>query len=269
MRAVTNDLLYAVPIGIVLLALFAAMLATWDIGRRIGIRERERSDEDARTHVSGLLGALLGLLALLLGFTFSMAAQRFETNREMVAHEANAIATAYRRADMAAEPERLALKNLIRRYVDARVHLYEAKIDLVKRNAITAESRRLQDEMWQQAMVTAARAPTSTTALLVEGVNQLIDEQELRLQAVRNHVPPTILWLLMLMSAIATGLMGFVSGFGNRRHRAPTIVVIGLIALVIVVIVDLDRPTRGFIRGGQDALLDLQRAVRAEITAVR
>jgi hypothetical protein len=266
---VTNDYLYTVPIGIVLVALFAAMLATWEIGRRIGIRERARSDEDARTHASGLLGALLGLLALLLGFTFSMAAQRFETNREMVAHEANAIGTAYLRTDLAAEPERLALKSLIRRYVDTRVHFYESKIDLVKRNAVTAESRRLQDEMWRRTMVTAASAPTPTTALLVEAVNELIDEQGLRLQAARNHVPPTILWLLAFMSAIATGLMGFVSGFGNRRHRAPTVVVIGLIALVIVVIVDLDRPTRGFIRGGQDALLDLQRSLRSEITAVR
>jgi hypothetical protein len=264
----TNDWLYRVPLLFILLGLFVAMVVTWILGRAIGEHHRQQFDEEARSHASGLHGAMLGLLALLLGFTFSMAVQRFETNRDMVSHEASAIETAYLRADIADEPERLALKGLLRRYIDTRVTLYQAKIDQPKRAAINAETRRLQAEIWRHAMTTAARAPNSTmAALLVEAVNRVIDIYELRLHAVRNTVPPTILWLLILMSVAATALTGYVAGFGNKRHPAPTALVIALIALVILVIVDLDRPTRGFIRSGQGPMLELQHEMHEQITA--
>jgi hypothetical protein len=266
---VALSLLNRVPLTVLLAGLFLTMAASWLIGRRMGVRNRVHCDDDSRTHASGLQASMLGLLALLLGFTFSMAVQRFEFNRDMVAREASAIETAYRRADIAAEPDRLALRALLRRYVDARVAFYEAKIDLGRRGVLEEESRRLQDEMWRYAMTTAAHAPNSVTALLVDALNQVEDAHAMRLQGVRNTVPSTILWLLMLMSVAATGLSGYVAGFGNRRHPAPTAVVLLLIASVIIVIVDLDRPMRGLIRGGQESMLDLQRSLRPPVTATR
>jgi hypothetical protein len=138
-----------------------------------------------------------------------------------------------------------------------------------RRGAIEEESHRMQGEIWRIAMTTAARTPNSVTALLVESVNELNDAHTLRLQGVRNTVPSTIMWLLILMSAAATGLTGYVAGFGNRRHPAPTAVVLLLIASVIIVIADLDRPMRGLIRGGQESMLDLQRSLRPAVTAGR
>jgi hypothetical protein len=235
----------------------------------MGVRARERCDDDSRSHASGLLGAMLGLLALLLGFTFSMAAQRFETSRDLVAREASAIDTAYRRADIAAPPQRLALRDLLRRYLDTRLAFYEAKIDLRKRAVIEEEAARLQAEMWTQAMTTAAAAPTPTSALLVEGVDQVFDVHTLRVHAAVNYVPTTIAWLLIIMAAASTGLTGYVAGFGNRRHPTVTAIVLLLIAMVVVEIVDLNRPMRGLIRSGQDSLLELQRQLSPAVTAVR
>jgi len=198
-----------------------------------------------------------------------MAAQRFETNRDLVAEEASAIETAYLRTDVAAEPERLAMKDAIRRYVDTRVAFYEAKNDLKRRAAIVAESRQLQDVLWRHAVVTAARAPSSVTALLLDGVNTVLHVYELRLHAVRNHVPRLIMWLLVFMSAAATGLTGYVAGFGNKRHPALTGLVLALIAFVILVIIDLDRPMRGLIHGGQEAMLDLRDMLHAPLAPSR
>jgi hypothetical protein len=264
-----NWFLYWVPLPVIFLGLIALMLATWAIGRRFGIRARQNVDEDSRTHAGGLHAAILGLLALILGFTFSMSAQRFEVNRDRATEEASAIATAWLRADLADEPSRLEMRDRIRRYVDARVGYYDAKIDFKKRASLEAESRRLQAEVWKLAVASAARAPTAPMAELVNGMNRMFDLYELRQHALMNHVPPTIMWLLVIMSAAATALTGYVAGFGNRRHPTATSVVVLLIALVIVVIVDLDRPTRGFIRGGQEALLDLQRTMRPAVTATR
>jgi hypothetical protein len=269
MATMQIEFLHRVPLVIVLAGLFLAMAASWIIGRRLGVIDRERCDEDSRTHATGLHAAMLGLLALLLGFTFSMAAQRFETARDLVAHEASAIETAYLRADFALEPDRLAIRDALRRYIDTRIAFYDAKIDLRKRTAVEKESQRLIGEVWRHASATAARTPSPTTALLVEGVNEAMDLHTQRLLASRNFVPSTILWLLMIMSVAATGLTGYVAGFGNRRHPAPTAVVLLLIAMVIVVIFDLNRPTRGLIRGGQESLIDLQRSLSAEITALR
>jgi hypothetical protein len=259
--------LYWIPLPLIFLGLVAVMFATWAVGRRLGIGARLNVDEDSRTHAGGLHAAILGLLALILGFTFSMSAQRFEVNRDRAAEEASAIETAYLRADLADEPTRIAVKDRIRRYVETRVGYYDAKIDFGKRAGIDAESRRLQDEVWKLVVASASRTPTPPMAELVDGVNRMFDLYELRQHALKNHVPPTILWLLVIMAAASTALTGYVAGFGNRRHPTATSVVVLLIALVIVVIIDLDRPTRGMIRGGQEALLDLQKSIRAPVSA--
>ena len=261
--------LYRVPLPIILLGLVALMVATWALGRRMGLRARVAVDDESRTHAGGLHAAMLGLLALILGFTFSMSAQRFEVNRDRATEEASAIETAYLRADLTDAPTRLAMRDLLRRYVDTRVAYYDDKIDFRKRAAIDAESRSLQEEVWKLAVASAARAPTAPMAEVVDGVNQMLHLYELRQHALRNHVPGTILWLLVIMAAASTALTGYVAGFGNRRHPTATGVVLLLIALVIVVIVDLDRPTRGLIRGGQDALLDLQKSIRPPVSALR
>jgi len=259
--------LYRVPLSVIFFGLFALMTATWFIGRVIGTRARAAVDEDARTHAGGLHAAMLGLLALILGFTFSMSAQRFEVNLDRAAEEASAIETAYLRADLTDAPARLVMRDLIRRYVDTRIAFYEAKIDFRSRAVIEAESRKLQEEIWRLTVASAASAPTPPMAEVVDGVNRMFDLYELRQHALRNHVPATILWLLVVMAAAATALTGYVAGFGNRRHPTATAVVLLLIALVIVVIVDLDRPTRGLIHGGQESLLDLQRLMRPPVSA--
>jgi hypothetical protein len=260
---VKTGFLFHLPVGVFVVALLAAMFGSLVLGRRLGASDGPTCDEDARTHAGGLQAAMLGLLALMLGFTFSMTAQRFETNRDLVVLEANSIETAYLRAEIAAAPEREALEESLRRYVATSVAFFDEGTSAERRAALAAESLDLHARMWSQAAASAAKAPTSTMALLVDSVNQVIDAYRKRVDAARHHVPSVILWLLVLMAVASTGLTGYVSGFGNRRHGAPTAVVLTLIALVIGVIVDLDRPVRGMIRGGHESMVELQATLQA------
>jgi hypothetical protein len=260
-----NGFLHNVPTGIIVVVLVGAMAASMEIGRQIAERERTRFDGEARTHASNLHTAVLGLLALLLGFTFSMATTRFETVRGLVVDEASAIETAYRRADLAPEPERSIIKNRLTRYVDTNIDFYKAGIDEEARRAVADEVRGLQATIWRQAVSTAEQAPTTMSALLLEAVNEVADAHVKRLDARDHNVPAMIVWLLVVMAVASTGLTGYVAAFGNRQHPAPTAIVLVLIALVIGVIIELDRPTRGLIQGGQDSMLELRRDFREHI----
>ena len=258
----TAGFLFRLPVTVIFAILLGAMFGSVALGRRLGARTRAAYDGDARAYAGGLHTAMLGLLALLLGFTVSMAGQRFELNRDLVVDEVNAIDTAYARADLAAEPERSALKDQLRRYVDTRVDFYDVGINAARRLAVDDESTGLQAQLWRAAARNALRAPLSTAApLLVAAVNDAIDFHAKRIDVARNHVPATLLWLLAVMAVATTGLTGYVASFGSRYHGAPTAIVIALIALVIVAIVDLDRPLRGVIQGGQQSMLDLQRTI--------
>ncbi|HKU43481.1 MAG TPA: hypothetical protein VJR89_35205 [Polyangiales bacterium] len=246
----------------ILFGLLAAMFAAEALGRREGHKHREYGGPDARSQVGALEGAALGLLALLLGFTFSMAALRFDARRELTQKEANAIGTALLRTELVAEPEQSALKQLLVRYVDARIEFYDAGFEGAKFAAVTAKAERMHAEIWRHAVAAARRDPGPTTALLVSALNDMIDLHGARVAALYNNVPDAVIWFLLVLSVLAVGIAGYASGVSNARYWPATFIVILLVASVVMVIIDLDRPRRGLIRAGQPAMLELQRSLK-------
>jgi hypothetical protein len=247
-----------------LLAFFAGiMVAALEVGRLLGARVRASSDADARTYATGLQTAILGLLALLLGFAFSLSASHFVANRDLVTAEANVIETAFRRAELVDEPQRSALKKQLRSYLETRIAYYAPDLDAPRREYIDEKSLAIQEHLWRTTAAAAERSPTYMTALLVDAVNRVIEMHETRVDAARNHIPRVVMWLLLGMAAAGTALTGYVSAFGSGRHRSPTAIIVVLIALVLVAIVDLDRPIRGLTHGGQPSLLKLRGVMAA------
>lgn len=257
-----SDSLSRQPLWLILVLLLALLFVALRLGWVLGQKDRKDSDESEISQMRGLQGAMLGLLALLLGFTFSMAVQRFDTRREIIVNEANSIGTAYLRADVADEPERSALQQLLARYVDLRVEFYKAGSDEAKQDAINARSDRLHGELWRNTMAVAASKPGPVTALLVASMNDVIDSHGLRLASLRNHVPALIFWLLFAVAALTSGLTGYAAGFSRRPGWLPALTVLLIISLVIIVILDIDRPRRGLIQTGQSSMLDLQKTLR-------
>ena len=229
-------------------------------GFRAGRRLFVTKDEPRKGQIGGIQGAVLGLLALLLGFTFSMAVGRYENRRDLVLKEANAIGTTYLRASFLPEAQATAVEGLLRSYVDVRLDFYSAGNDSNKIAAAEEETARLQRELWVQTVAAAKEAPSPITATFINALNETIDLDATRLNALRSRVPSAV-WLLVL---IVAGAGCFASGYGAGASGERTGFSGGmlpvLIAVVITLIADFDRPRQGLISVSQQPLLDLKQS---------
>lgn len=211
---------------------------------------------------------MLGMLSLLLAFSFGMAEHRFDARKQLVVDEANAIGTTYLRAQWLAEPHRTEISNLLRQYVDVRLpkdaetlNLGEAVRQMVDR------SDRLQQQLWSHAVeIAKTEAESPVAALFISTLNDTIDLQAKRLAAFQNRVPEIILLLLYLFAGFSLLITGYVSGFGSRRSLLAMFTIIGLLAALLSLIVDLDRPQRGFIKVSQESMIRLQQKLNADST---
>jgi len=236
--------------------LFFSMLFLQEVGRRIGIRGRAK--DSAGTGIGTMEGAVFALLGLLIAFTFSGAASRFDGRRQLVAQEANAIGTAYLRLDLLAPDARSALRPLFSQYLDSRLAVYQKLPDLVAAQQEWARGVALQGAIWAQA-TTACRAQGDPPScmLLLPAMNEMIDITTTRAAAMRVH-PPWPIFFMLLVTALVCALLG---GHAMLRSRAPNwFHIIGFAAIVtltLYVIADLEYPRLGQIQvGSMDSLLE-------------
>jgi hypothetical protein len=258
-----GELLNGLNEWIVALILLVLLMVGAELGFRTGAKIQSRLSEAVITQVGTMCAAIIGLLALLLAFTFAMALSRNDLRRELVVDEADAIGALYLRADLLPEPERTQIKELAREYVQARLDFYNAEDDAAKLDQANKESVQLQNRLWAFVpLVVQKDDRTATAGLFIEALNKVIDFHTKRLSAMENKVPTGIFYLLFVVSLMATVAVGYGSGIGKNRHPLPTVMLCLIVVFVIAVIVDLDRPRRGFIRISQDSMERLQNAVR-------
>lgn len=255
-----DDLLYQHSSPLIGLMLLIAMILGQEAGFRYGLRAHERTPEVTREQTSTILGAMLGLLALVLGFCFSLALQRFDDRSQAVVAEANAIGTTWLRAGLLQEPARSESQRLLREYIDVRVQEGAVSLDHPEeRKALLQRGDALVQQLWDSATRAVAADPAPTTSgLYVQTLNEMIDAQANYQAALGRHVPELVLWLVFLTLVLTTTTMGYSAGLGGRRAPVASLALIGLIGLVVYLIIDLDRPRRGFIQVSQQAMLELQ-----------
>ena len=262
----TDELLYNVDEGVILVVSIIVLLVVSEIGNRLGRRARTRMDDAGKSQTNALQGAIIGLLALLLAFTLSMAINRFETRRQLVLDEANAIGTTYLRAKMLPLPYATDAQNLLRQYVQNRLDYFNAGVDQARIQAAGDQAAQLQRQLWSIAVAVSAQDNRSVpTSLFVQTLNDTIDLQAKRLAAFRNRVPETVIWLLLGVSVAAAGIVGYSNGLGNRRQVFGVLTLIVLITIIIWVIFDLDRPRRGLILVSQESMIGLQQFVTHDL----
>jgi hypothetical protein len=247
---------------LIIAALLITFLAATEIGFRSGRSRQSREDEQTRFHITSLQGPLLGLLALMLGFTFSMALSRYDMRKELVLAESNAIGTAYLRARLMPEPHRSENVRLLNAYVDARLDFYNAGNDPVRLAAAKADAAHLQQQLWAMAIAMSQLDTRSVPlGLFVQSLNAVFDLDADRSQALQNHVPKPVLALVSIIAAVALAFIGHGCGLHGRRHFVSTALVALLLALVLAVILDLDLPRQGLIKIKQDSMISLQREI--------
>src|SRR4051812_22699562 len=225
--------------------------------------------EKLREPVGVVQGALLALVGLVLAFGLSLAIGRYDSRRSAVVDDANTIGTTYLRAQTLAEPTRTRSLELLRRYTDASLKLSHAVPTTQGFRQAIAEEDGLQRQLWRLAGNALAEAPQdSAPRLYVETLNQMIDQQTVRVAALNNRIPTAVLALEVVGAAIAFGLLALYTAMHGRG--ATTVILAGaLVTVLLLIIFDLDRPTRGLIRVPDDPLVALCASMAAPPDARR
>jgi hypothetical protein len=248
--------------------IFVAIIVTAHISYRVGRRhQRAGAEEAVRSQVLTLQGATLGLLGLLLAFTLSMAEERFMARKMMIVDEANAIGTTYLRAQTLPADQREQSRALLRRYVAERIAFYDAGSDEAMVRASTHRSTALLGEIWALAAQAARNEPESNPVkLYMTSLNQTIDMEATRMASLYVMLPATLLGLLLLVAAIATGSVGYACGLSGQRGILALDVIPVLVALSCSVVLDLSHPRVGFIRASDYAMDRLHASMSADAT---
>lgn len=197
---------------------------------------------------SGVLqGALLGFMGLVLAFGLSLALGRYESRRDAVVQDANTIGTTYLRAQTLSEPERSRSLPLLVQYTDAEIRLTNEVPGSASAVRTSAEASALQRPLWSLAAQAVQKEPVATAPRLYEeSLNDMIDQQSVRVAGLGNRVPTEVLLLEVFGAALAMFLLGLHVGVLGRGLM-PIILASGLVAGLLYVTFDLDRPTRGLI----------------------
>ncbi len=228
------------------LIIFAVVATITAAGVLVGRRLREHH-ETLKEPFGVLQAALLGVVGLILAFGLSLAVGRYEDRRAAAVSDANAIGTTYLRAQLLAEPERTRSLVLLRRYTELALRMsHEVPNHSAMTRTIAAEDI-LQRRLWSLAGQAIGAAPiASAPRLYVDALNTMIDEQTVRVSALNNRVPGSVLALEVFGAAAALGLLGLhLSVLG--RGLWPMAIAAVLVTMLLLVTFDLDRPTRGLI----------------------
>ena len=258
-----QELLYGHSSVAIAAALFVAIFLCNEAGYRAGRYIQLNTDEEVKAFTGSIQASILGLLALLLGFTFSMSMQRYDSRSMALIDEANAIGTAVLRVQLLPEEFRADANALFRDYVGLRLEI--GQIDMTRKEARKVYNQKisdLQNELWTLAIAATNADPRPvTTGVFVKALNDVIDSQGKRNALLQMHVPEVVLMLLFLVFISSGGMMGFSAGLSGKRVIAPITLVSLLITLIVFIIIDLDRPKRGLIQVNQSVMAELSESV--------
>ena len=213
-------------------------------------------EEAGSPHIGTLTGAAIGLVGLLLAFSFSIALSRYETRLNWVLEEANAISSTANFTLMLPQPAQKPILDLLRAYTEVRIGL-DIPFDPAKLDKDIARSVDLQNRLWQQAIAMTALAPQSLPAYrFVASLNEVNNIHERRVTALRYDVPAPVIVVLVGVAMVAMGFTGYLAGVSGANRRMANLIMSVTVAALILLIIDLDRPSRGLILVPTTALIE-------------
>jgi hypothetical protein len=245
------DATFLYPVVVILL------VGSVELGYRIGRRHRTRKyrSEDLGT----LTASTLGLLALLLAFSLSHALSRYDDRRALVLEEANAIESTANFASMLPKQTQAPIFSALRDYAEIRIGL-GFPYDPAKLDRDVAKSRDILTTLWQQA-VAVSEPQTLSAQRFINSLDEMTKIQERRVVSLRYHLPNAVLLMLLGMAMVAIWFTGYQSGLTETRLHAGPVIMAFTIAVVIVLVIDLDQPARGLVRVPSEALIDVAKGL--------
>jgi len=246
------------------LALFVGMVVMIEMGRRIGDRRRAKGLEDDKSSLTPIEGAVFALFGLMIAFSFSGAATRFNEKRMLAAEEANAIEVAYMRLELLPQDSRVPLQSLFREYMDSRLETYRRLPNMAAAREEMGRAHEIREKIWAAAVVASGRpeAHPSAGPLLLPALNDMIDIATTRTAALQMHPPLIIYVLLFGLGLLSSLLAGFRMSGVRHRSWVHILVFAAITVSVVYVIMDIEYPRAGLIRlGADEVLVDLRRSI--------
>jgi hypothetical protein len=258
-----QDIFHQLNEYLVAALVFLVLVAAGEIGYLLARRQRVgKEDETAasHSHLNEIQAALFAVLGLLLAFIFSMAVSRYDARKAALVEETNTIAVTYLRTQLLPSGEQPAATAVLRTYVDARLSSARPYwyLDVGLRNETSA----LQQQLWTQGTDAAKQDPRAvTTGLYIQALNNMFDAQNTRDAARLNQLPTTALVLLLVISTLSVGILGYRAGLEGKRSLIGAILLALVITLVVGIILDLDEPYQGLITISQQALIQIRQSM--------
>ena len=237
----------SIPIYIIGLLVVAGLSIVIEVGYQFGKRIADERGLNKHPVEASVTTAILSLMAFMLGFSFANATSRYIKRQDLMLEDANTASTLYLRADFL-PPEKIERSRaLIREYVQLRANAVNAQ-DLKKLSSAIQPSLEIQRELWDITVEARSLSKNVSLNLYISTLNDLIDTHSKRqTAAIVNRFPPTLWLTLTFLGVMSTVMMGFISGLHGRRSRLATTSLLVAFSVVIVLIVDLDRPIRSLI----------------------
>jgi len=257
-----NELLYDKPSVLIVGVLLALMALAVELGHRYGIPLSSRTSDATKAQVASVASGMLSILALMIGFTFSISVQRYESRSEAVVDEANAIGTAYLRVDLLPQAVQPHIRKVLSEYASLRASESQGTSDNEATGHLLASAEKDQAELWKDAGEGARLEPNPvTTGLFIQALNEMIDSYGRHNAALKRHVPEIVIFMLFGVFIATAGIIGFSAGVGGSRPLWVSYVLVTVVALLVFIILDIDRPRRGLIRVSNDSMNDLCKSI--------
>ncbi|MCU0357452.1 MAG: hypothetical protein MUE95_07715 [Cyclobacteriaceae bacterium] len=234
------------PASVIGMMLFILLILAYNAGYRLRIWKKARGIPNVMEELGAINGALLGLLALLLAFTFGMANSRYDARRQSVTEETNAISTAILRTAIYPDSMRQVLREHLQQYLEARIEFYQVGMDVPKLIDAYLRADAIGKEVWAAAAAYARKDNITTrTSELIPALNAMLDIATTRRAVGESNIPDSILYFLIVLCLANAFLLGY--DFKNRFDWVVIISFSVMLSATVYTIIDLDRPRTGLI----------------------
>ncbi len=256
-----HGLLDDFPLLVLFIATLALILLSYEGGFRAGRWRSRQPEPEHEVVVRSMVGGMLGLLTFVLAFTFWIAATHFEAARQSILSQANAIRTAYLRADLLPEPNRTEIRNLLREYVDIRLEAFQSR----NFEPLIQRSKELHKRLWSEAV--AAREKVSSpiyAGYFIQSLNEVIALYARQVMVREEFRIPNTIWVVLyVIIPLAAASIGCHGGLTGRSRPLVAVAFVLIISVVMALIWDLDHPLRGSLKVSEQALIDLRGTMNA------
>ncbi|MBS0189253.1 MAG: DUF4239 domain-containing protein [Planctomycetes bacterium] len=245
--------------------LFVGVLLFTELGRRVGKARAKEGSDPGKAGTGSVDAAVFGLLGLLIAFTFSGAAARFDARRMLIVNEANALGTAYLRIDLLPTEAQPDIRKLMREYADARIATYKSIPDMDKVWKEKVLSEEIAGRIWSKVVAACQAAPSpAVTSLVIPAYNDMFDLATTRAASADLHVPAIVIATLLVIAMGCALLAGFDMSTDRRRSAIHFAGFALVMSFVVFVILDLEYPRVGLIRldSFDKYMIDARQAMR-------